>query len=228
MIKLSTRKRWGFGGPMVLKRAKTSLTAIATSLLRGLSNFHFFTRQAMSPSLTSPFRIWHQDVAKMLNVQLGLLPPLKATMRQKTIRFPFVLKMNEWKASKSFHPSRNIPMEEVTGTLFRERESPYGTRQCYTMPRILESGSASIEEKVEVVIREESEEVSSVKVISALKDANTSRRRFNDKQKKRSISPSSFFLMRRQGEKQMPVKYQKRWGKREMRIDPYFSSLMNT
>ena len=47
----------------------------------------------------------------------------------------------------------------------------------------LESGAASIEEDVEAVISEASEEVSFVKVEWALKHAHTNRRRLNDKQK---------------------------------------------
>ena len=72
----------------------------------------------------------------------------------------------------------------------------------------VESGATSIEENIEAVISEESGKVSFVKVGCGLKHAHTRRRRLSDK--KRTISSSSFFLVRRQGEKQMPVKCQKR------------------
>ena len=70
-------------------------------------------------------------------------------------------------------------MEEVTSTVLRE--SSYETRQCYA--KNLESRAASIEENVEVVISEESEEVSFVKVRLVLQHTHTSRRQLNDKQK---------------------------------------------
>ena len=134
----------------------------------------------MSPSLISPFRIWHQDVAKMLNVQAGLLPPLKATAKQKTIRFSLVLKMDVWKASKGFHPSRNISMEEVT---WRSWERVLTRQGNATLCRKFGKRSCIYRSDVEAVISEESEEVSFVKVGWALKQAHTSRRRLNHKQK---------------------------------------------
>ena len=60
-----------------------------------------------------------------------------------------------------------------------------GGSHRYALEResLQESGAASIEEDVEAVISEESEEVSFVKVGWTLKHAHTSRRRLNDKQK---------------------------------------------
>ena len=134
----------------------------------------------MSPSLISPFRIWHQDVAKMLNVQAGLLPPLKATAKQKTIRFSLGWRWMCEKLPKVFIPPEKSRWRK---SQVRSWERVLTVQGNATLCRKFGKRSCIYRSDVEAVISEESEEVSFVKVGWALKQAHTSRRRLNHKQK---------------------------------------------
>ena len=118
--------------------------------------------------------------------------------------------MDEWKDFKGYNPSRTISMEEVTGTLLREKES-LRDKAMLRYAENFESESASIEEKVEAVIWEESEEVSLVKVIWALKHLNTNRRQFNNKQK--NYLTELFLLGEKTGRKEDASKVSKKMRK---------------